>query len=274
MIALDGVSYRYPGGARPALRDVTLRVSDGDVVGVAGANGAGKSTLCLVAAGLAPRVVGGELGGAVTLEGRSAATLATHELPARVAIAFQDPATQLSGIATTVYEEVAFGPSNLGVPLDELIARVESALEALGIAELAARHPARLSGGQQQLVALAALLAMRPRHLVLDEPTARLDAQGVRMVADAIQRLAADGMGILVVEQRSELLAAVCGRVGVLEAGSVVLHGPAAEVLADARLPALGVAEPASVRLARLARDAGLSPRTVTTLAAAAEPAR
>jgi energy-coupling factor transport system ATP-binding protein len=247
VLKLEAAGYRYAGGDRLALRDVSLEVDDGDVLGVAGPSGAGKSTLCLVAAGLAPRVVGGELSGRRSAEGE-------------VGIAFQNPATQLIGVAETVYEEVAFGASNLGVALPELITRVEEALQALEIAELASREPARLSGGQQQLVAIAGLLAMRPAHLVLDEPTAQLDPAGTRLVADALRRLAGSGVAILVTEQKTDLLLEMCGRVIVLDAGAVALDGMAAEVLADARLRSLGVAEPASLRLRRLAAERGLDP--------------
>ena len=123
---------------------------------------------------------------------------------------------------------------------------------------LAERDPRRLSGGQQQLVAIAGLLAMRPAHLVLDEPTAQLDPAGTRLVADAISRLAADGASILVTEQKTDLLAAVASRMLVLDGGRVALTGSAASVLGDERLPVLGVAEPSSVRLRRAIGAAGI----------------
>ena len=125
---------------------------------------------------------------------------------------------------------------------------------------LAERDPRRLSGGQQQLVAMAGLLAMRPAHLVLDEPTAQLDPAGTRLVGDAIERLAAGGASILVAEQKTDLLAGVCDRVAVMDGGRIVLLGPTAEVLADTRLPELGVSQPGIVRLRRLALSAGVDP--------------
>ncbi len=260
MLTLDQVSYRYAGAARPSLITVSLELADGELLGVVGANEAGKSTLCLVASGLAPRSIGGQLSGTVRLDGDDVAPLPMHALAAQVGIAFQNPATQLSGVTTTVYEEVAFGPANLGVPLPELAERVELALESLRIADLAPRDPARLSGGQQQLVAIAGLLAMRPRHLVLDEPTAQLDPQGTELVATAIERLAQQGASILLVEHKTDLLARLCRRVVVLEEGRVAAEGPADQLLADPRLPQLGVAEPSGVRLRRLAAEAGLDP--------------
>ncbi|HEX2222307.1 MAG TPA: ABC transporter ATP-binding protein [Candidatus Limnocylindria bacterium] len=272
MLTLDAVWYRYPGADAPTLRGVNLELRDGEVLGLVGANEAGKTTLCLVAAGLAPRTLGGTLQGRVLIDGTDMAALAGHEVVERVGIAFANPATQLSGVNRTVYEEVAFGPANLGLPRLELIERTESALAALRIGPLADRDPARLSGGQQQLVAIAGLLALRPRHLVLDEPTSQLDPAGTRLVAEALARLAADGASILVVEHRTDLLAGIAARVVALDAGRVALEGPADAVLADARLPALGVAEPASVRLARLVAEAGHDPAPIRGLAPSATP--
>jgi energy-coupling factor transporter ATP-binding protein EcfA2 len=258
MLTLESVGYRYAGTARPSLREVSLTLAEGEVLGLVGPSEAGKTTLCLVASGLAPRTVGGTLTGRILLDGVDIGPLPIHELAGRIGIAFASPATQLSGVAGTVYEEVAFGPMNLGLPRSEVIARTEAALEALRITELAERDPALLSGGQQQLVAIAGLLALRPEHLVLDEPTAQLDPAGSLLVADALARLAADGASILVAEQKTDLLAAVCARVVVLDGGQVALAGPAAEVLADPRLEALGVAPPSAVGLRRRAQAAGL----------------
>ncbi len=128
----------------------------------------------------------------------------------------------------------------------------------MAIDVLAEREPQRLSGGQQQLVAMAGLLAMRPEHLVLDEPTAQLDPAGTRMVADAIARLAANGASILVAEQKTDLLAEVASTVVVLAEGRVALHGTAGTVLSDPRLVELGVPEPSAVRLRRMAAAAGV----------------
>jgi energy-coupling factor transport system ATP-binding protein len=257
VLKLESVTYRYPGSRAAALRDATLELRDGEVVGLVGANDAGKSTLCLVAAGLAPRATGGTLRGRVLLDGADAAELPLHEVVARVAIAFASPATQLTGVNGTVYEEVAFGPMNLGLPRGEVITRTEDALAALRIEPLAERDPARLSGGQQQLVAIAGLLALRPRHLILDEPTSQLDPAGTLLVARALGRLAADGASILVAEHKTDLLPGLAARVVALSAGKIGLSGPTADVLADPRLASLGVAEPSPLRLVRLAGEAG-----------------
>ncbi len=266
-IELAGVGYRYAGEAQPALLDVDLELRDGEVLGVAGRSESGKTTLCLVVSGIAPRTIGGRIRGHVTLDGEAVDDWPMHRLSQRVAIGFQNPTTQLSQVAESVFEEVAFGPMNLALPRDEVVARTWDALAALRIDDLAERDPRRLSGGQQQLVAIAGLLAMRPQHLVLDEPTAQLDPAGTRLVAAAISRLAADGASILVTEQKTDLLSAVSSRVLVLDGGRVALAGDAASVLGDERLTALGVAEPSSVRLRRAIAAAGIDGTRIEAVA-------
>jgi energy-coupling factor transport system ATP-binding protein len=259
VLELELATYRYPGAHRPALREVSLRLGEGEVIGVVGANEAGKSTLCLVLSGLAPRTVGGTLAGRLLVDASDVTDEPMHALATRIGIGFQNPLTQLSNVADTVFEEVAFGPMNLGVPRDELLDRTWSALDALRIADLVERDPRRLSGGQQQLVALAGLLAMRPSHLVLDEPTAQLDPAGTGLVSDALAALAERGASILIAEHKTDLLATLCRRVIALEAGRIALAGAVGDVLADERLPELGVAEPSAVRLRRRAAASGIN---------------
>ena len=240
MLELRGVSYRYPGSARPAITGVDLAIAKGEIVGLAGANDSGKSTLCLVASGLAPASVGGELTGDVLVDGASIRGGRPHELAARTGIVFQDPATQRSGVTSSVFEEVALGPVNLGWPAVESVAATRQAARTLGIEDLVERHPARVSGGQAELVAIASIMAMRPGVLILDEPTAQLDPEATASVIAAVRAIAAAGTSLLIAEHRTDVLAALCSRVIVLEAGRVVLDGPVDSVLADSRLDAFG----------------------------------
>ena len=258
-LTLTEATYRYAGVAEAALTGITLEIGPGSVIGVVGANGAGKSTLCLVAAGLAPATIGGQLQGAVSIDGLATVGSRPHDLAQRCGILFENAETQLSGTAATVWEEVAFGPRNLALPLDEVVERTESALTALGIEELGSRDPGRLSGGQAQLVALAAVLAMRPAYLVLDEPTSQLDPQGTELVGSALRRLAREaGAGLLVVEHKTDLLSGIAEECLVLAEGQIVARGAAADVLADPRLDEWGVEAPAAVRIGRAAESSGL----------------
>jgi len=263
MLRLRDVGYRYAGSARPVLHDVSLDLADGEIVGLVGPNEAGKSTLCLVASGLAPGSIGGALTGSLEIDGEPMAGRPLHELATRVGIGFQNPATQLSGVAGSVFEEVALGAMNLGLPARETVARARAALGTLRIEHLAERAPRRLSGGEGQLVVLASLLAMRPRHVVLDEPTAQLDPEGTRLVGEALLRLAETGTALLIAEHKTDLLADLCPRVVVIDAGRLVADGPAGSILADPALDDRGVDPPTRVRLTRSLERRGIDPALI-----------
>ena len=275
MLRLEGVTFRHLTAPRPSLHDVSLGVDPGEVVGLLGADDAGKTSLCLVAGGLAPRVVRGELRGRILIDGQDIAGRRLHELVSSVAVGMADPAAQLSSVHDSVFEEVAFGPANLGVPRAEVIERTWQALEGLGIGELAARHPAHLSAGQRQLVALGGLLAMRPGTVILDEPLAHLDSSATRLLLESVTRLADEGLGLLLTAARVGGLEEACGRLAVLREGRVVHDGPADEVLVDPRLPGAGVPEPPLRRLERLAAAAAEdAPDEAGAPAAGGPPAR
>lgn len=260
MLLLQGVGYRYAGYAAQVLVDIDLALADGEIAGVVGANESGKSTLSLVASGLAPGSIGGALTGNLLIDGAAMAGRPLHEFSTRVGIGFQNPATQLSGVTGSVFEEVALGPMNLGLPARETAERTNSALATLGIDNLAEREPRRLSGGQAQLVVIASLLAMRPAHLVLDEPTAQLDPEGTRLVGEALRGLAATGTALLIVEHKTDLLDGLCSRILVLDGGRIALDGKADNVLADPRLEDWGVEPPSRIRLSRALAARGLDP--------------
>ena len=260
-LQMRGATYAYAGTKATVLEGVDVDVEPGRVVAVVGPNESGKSTLCLVAAGLAPAAIGGRLSGSVVLDGQETATLKPYEAAQRCGILFQNPATQLSGTSATVWEELAFGPRNLGLSIDEVAERVEGAMATLQIGGLAERDPHRLSGGQAQLVALASVVALRPSMLVLDEPTSQLDPAGTRLVGDALARLAESGTAVLLVEHKTGLVERVADQVVLLIGGRVETVGPAATVLADPRLDEFGVDPPPSARITRALAAAGLADR-------------
>jgi energy-coupling factor transporter ATP-binding protein EcfA2 len=211
-LQLRAVTYRYPGTTRPAIEEIDLTVAGGEIVGVIGPNDAGKSTLCLVASGIAPASTGGDLTGGVEVDGEAR-------------IVFQDPSMQRSGMARTVFEEVAVGPVNQGRSVGATIAAVRAALRAVGIDDLADRHPAHLSGGQAQLLAIASAIAMGPRLLVLDEPTAQLDPEATDAVVASLRALAAAGTALLVAEHRLDVLEALEARRIALAGGRLTAAG-------------------------------------------------
>ena len=218
-LELRGVAYRYAGARRPAILGVDLAIADGEIVGIMGRNEAGKTTTCLVASGVAPASIGGELAGDVLLDGTSLRVRAPWELAGRTGLVLADAASQRSGMTGTVLEEVAFGPVNLGLEVAATLERARWAIAALGIEGFADRDPAHLSGGEARLVAIASIAAMRPRLLVLDEPADELDAEGRRRVVALLRELAAAGTSVLVAEHDHAFLTALGARVVTIDAG-------------------------------------------------------
>jgi energy-coupling factor transporter ATP-binding protein EcfA2 len=244
-LALEALEVRYHGRRTPALAGIDLAVAPGEMVGVAGRNGAGKSTLTLAAAAFIPRVVRAAIGGRVVIAGRAAAETPVRDLLGQVGIVFSTPSTQLSGSKLTVREELAFGLENLGVARAAMDERIDATLATLGIGHLAGRLPTALSGGEQQRVAIAAILCMGPRLLVLDEPTAQLDPAGTRAVAEMLSARAAAGTAVLVAEHEVAVLATArrClildgGRAAGIETPGAAL-GPALGGRAGVTVPAV-----------------------------------
>lgn len=216
-------SYRASGRTLPALRGVSLELGAGETVAVLGANGSGKSTLARLANGLLLPD-----GGAVEVDGRDTADPAlTRQIRESVSIVLQHPDDQI--VATTVEDDVAFGPENLGLERSEIRRRVDEALAAVGLTGLERREPHLLSGGQKQRLAIAGALAMEPSYLVLDEPTAMLDPEGRRDVAAVVERLGGSGKGVLLVTH-DLAEAARADRVLVLDRGAPVFFGLPAEL--------------------------------------------
>lgn len=262
-LRFEGVEFTYPGEERPALRSCSLEAKFGAVTWLTGALGAGTTTALLVAAGLAPRHTHGTRSGAVrTLGTDPSSPEGNAALAGRVAFVMSTPATQLSGFAETVAQEVAFAPANLGWPRERIAAAVEGALAALRIAHLAERDPATLSGGEMQRAVLAAMLVLAPELWLLDEPASALDAEGRALVYGLLRTEAKRGAGVVIASEDADGLFDVADEVVVLQSGRAVLTGPPDTVLRGERIWEAGAGSTAIAALARAAgRDA---PRPLT----------
>ncbi|MGH7761397.1 MAG: ABC transporter ATP-binding protein [Candidatus Dormibacteraceae bacterium] len=222
--SLNNLSYWYPGADEPALQDVSLLVDAGLTL-VTGSSGGGKSTLLRVLNGLVPHFHGGRIAGFAEVAGHDVITTPTRTLARTVGFVFQDPELQM--VYDAVDREVAFGLENIALPPREMAARVDEALHAAGAAHLAGRSVRTLSGGERQRVALASALAMRPRLVVLDEPTAQLDPDGASMVLDAVRDLVQQGRAAVIAEHRLERLLTRASASLIVEQGSVREGWPA-----------------------------------------------
>ncbi len=223
-VSLEKVSFTYPDG-QVALREVDLHVPAGTTLGLLGANGAGKSSLLLQINGLL-RGTGVVRVGDLALNDKT-----LPDIRARVGFLFQNPDDQL--FMPSVYEDVAFGPRNQGLPEAEVTRRVERALAVTGMAGLADRPPHHLSLGQKKRVAVATVLAMECEALILDEPTSGLDPRGRRELARFLMDL---GLTALIATHDLEFAAELCDRVAVLAEGRIVAQGDPHEVMGDAAL--------------------------------------
>lgn len=228
-LIVEGLSYRYPDGTL-ALDGVDMVVDEGELVAIVGPNGAGKTTLLLHFNGMLR-----PMRGRVEVFGVDVSRSRTEDLARLVGVVFQDPDDQL--FMPTLYDDVAFGPLNLGLPGDEVERRVEEALRRMGLYELKDRPPHHLSYGQRRKAAIAAVLAMRPRLVALDEPTANLDPRGRREVVEVIKGLIAEGVTVVVATHDLDLVHRLRCRVYLLNR-RVVGVGWADEVLGDEGLMA------------------------------------
>jgi len=214
-----GLRYRYPNGVT-GLNGVDLHVTHGERVAVLGPNGAGKTTLMLHLNGL--------LSGEGSLEVAGVRAGDVRALRAAVGLVFQDPDDQL--FMPTVAEDVAFGPLNLGLERDEVRARVDGALAAVRMGHVTGRAPHQLSLGQRRRVAIATVLAMQPRLLVLDEPSANLDPRARRELLEVLDTI---DRTMVVVTHDLPFAAQLCERAVLLSGGRIAADGPCSEILAD-----------------------------------------
>ncbi len=261
LVELHSVSYTYeiPGGRSiPAVRGVDLAIEPGEFVGLIGANGSGKTTLVRLINGILIPTRGKVLVNGI--DTRQKARL--QEIRRTAAMVFQSPRDQIVG--STVEEDTAFGPENLGVPQEEIVRRVESALKKVGVWDLRARPPFQLSAGQAQRVAIAGAMAMSPKILILDEATSMLDPAGRKSVLEIARKLNQEGIAILLVTHFMEE-AALADRLIVMHQGKIVSEGSPKEIFSDrGRLLRWGLDVPPITRIAhrlhevdrRIARDA------------------
>ena len=230
MIHLSGVTYAYPEASHPVLDGVNWSARPGAFVLVAGASGSGKSTLLRCLNGLVPHFHGGRFGGQVRVDGRDPVALGPSGMARSIGFVFQEPETQ--AVMPVVEEEIAFGMENLGTPPVVMRRRVEEALDLLGVAHLRRRELATLSGGERQRVAIAAVMAMQPAALALDEPTSQLDPRAAEEVIAALERLNSDlGTTVVLAEHRLERVLGAADEILLLPGqGAWPVMGPVREV--------------------------------------------
>jgi len=249
--------YTYPNATSPALKGVNLTINEGEFVLLTGPSGCGKTTFCRTLNGLIPNFYNGDLKGEVKVAGMNVADHTTPELARQIGLIFQNPDNQI--FALIVEKDVAFGLENLGVPKEKMMLEIDWALKMTGIDDLRDRATHELSGGQKQRLSIASILAMRPKILILDEPTSFLDPIGAERVFNVLKTLNSEhDITVLLIEHRVDLAAKHVDRVVIFADGRIVNNGPPEEIftLDETRLAGVGI--PKMVELTQRLMTKGL----------------
>jgi energy-coupling factor transporter ATP-binding protein EcfA2 len=263
-VEMKDLTFVYRGARKPAIKNINLRIMDREFIVVTGPTGCGKTTLCRCFNGLIPHFHHGKMIGQIKVDGVETRDRKVSDLSQTVGFVFQDPENQL--VALNVERELAFAPENLGLPREEIKARVEEAIEMVGIDHLRSKAPHELSGGEQQRVAIASVLTLKPSILVLDEPTSNLDPVGAKKVVTLLRDLNKDyGMIIILIEHRLDLVAPYSSRALIMSDGEIVIDGEPRKALSNDYVEKLGVGIPRILKLfkdLRVVRDAQNLPLT------------
>ncbi len=266
-IVVKNLKYKYPATTKLALDDISFEIGQGEVVGIIGQNLSGKSTLCQALVGLVPHFYRGGYGGTVVVDGLVVGETEIGEMSKKVGLVFQNPFTQVTGSKMTVFEEVAFGLENMGMPPGEMKQRTADALHLLDIYKLKDKNPFDLSGGQMQRMAIAGVIAMQPEVIVLDEPTSQLDPQGAHEVFQAIRSLSAAGMTVVMAEHNMERLAAFCDKMIVLKEGRLMAFDSPERIFSGNPMQEWGIPAPVYTRICKQlsvkAKDSSYPPITM-----------
>jgi energy-coupling factor transporter ATP-binding protein EcfA2 len=256
IIKVENLTYAYPTSKDFVLKNISFTVNRGEVLAVIGRNGAGKSTLLKALNGLVPHFYGGKYGGRVVVSGFEVLNTPISKMSTKVGFVFQDPEDQISGLALTVWEEVAFGLMMLGYPREEIDKRVREAIDYVGLTGLEKRSPFELSGGQMQRLAIATVLALRPEVIVMDEPTAQLDPLGKYEVLSVIEKLAESGSTIVIAEHEIEEVVYFADKMLLLDKGEAVAYGDTRKVVTMVEeLKRRGVDPPSVTELTSLLKE-------------------
>jgi energy-coupling factor transport system ATP-binding protein len=229
IIKIENLSVQYLEQETKALDGVSLEVEEGEFIAILGAHGAGKTTLCLSINGIVPNMIQADMFGKIEVAGEVPPKIPVRELATKVGSVFDNPEFQMSQL--TVFEEVALGLQNLGVDKETIIKNITASLELVGLSGFEERSPFEISGGQQQRLAMASALSMKPQILVLDEPTSNLDPIGKEEVFTVTRRInQEEGLTVIIAEHEVEVIAEYADKVILLEEGKITQVGTPEEL--------------------------------------------
>ncbi len=258
LIEFENVSFKYGDSENYAIKDINLKIDEGEFILLTGSTGCGKTTLIRCVNGLIPHFHQGVLEGKITVNGYLTTEQTVAFLSTIVGVVFQNPENQL--VSLNVLRELAFGPENMGLPREEINNRINETAEKLELKHLLDKTPIELSGGEQQRVAIASALTLKPKILLLDEPTANLDPKSAKMIIELLGALnKALNLTIIVIEHRLELLMDYVKRVILMEHGRIIADGRPAEVLYSDEAERSGVNIPRLIRVFKKLKQSGVN---------------
>ncbi len=261
LIEINDFSFKYYGAETLALKKIDLTIEAGEYVVITGPSGCGKTTLCRTINALVPQFHRGYIAGNVIIDGKNTREHTVAELSSIAGLVFQQPENQL--VTLNVEKEIAFGPENLGVEPAEIRRRVEELIELFDLEHLRDKHPHEMSGGEQQRVAMAATLALKPKILVADEPTSNLDPKSAEIILDFISSLNKRDMTVILVEHRLDLVSKDAGRVVLMDKGSIVADGHPRKILSQDICQDIGVGVPKATLVYKRLKEHGIDLNSV-----------
>lgn len=257
IISISNLSFQYLRNTAPTLRNINLEINRGDFILLSGPTGCGKTTFCRCLTGLVPHFHNGYFKGEVLIDGLNTLKVPVYETAKKVGMVFQNPENQL--VAMNVERELGFAMENLAYPSDEIRARIEESIELFQLESLREKAPYELSGGEQQRVAIAAILTLNPDIIILDEPTSNLDPVGAHRILELLKKLNTDyNKTIIIIEHRLELVVPLINRLMVMDQGSIILDGPPETILLNEKLKEIGIGIPKIVQLTEILKKEGL----------------
>jgi energy-coupling factor transporter ATP-binding protein EcfA2 len=256
LIEFQDFSFKYYGSEYLALKKINLAINEGEYIVITGPSGCGKTTLCRAINGLVPQFHRGYIAGNVIVNGMNTREHDVAEMASIAGMVFQQPENQL--VTLNVEKEIAFGPENLGVEPSEVRRRVEELISLLNLEHLRDKHPHEMSGGEQQRVAIASILALRPKILVADEPTSNLDPKSAELILDLISELNRRDMTVILVEHRLDLVSKDASRIILMDEGQVVADGTPRDVLSMDLCQEIGVGIPKATLVYKTLKEHGI----------------
>lgn len=255
LVEFNDFSFKYYGADFLALKKINLEVEEGEYIVVTGPSGCGKTTLCRAINGLVPQFHRGYIAGNVVVNGMNTRKCEVAELATAAGLVFQQPENQL--VTLSVEKEIAFGPENLGVDPQEIRRRVEELIVLLDLEHLRDKHPHEMSGGEQQRVAMAATLALKPKVLVADEPTSNLDPKSAETILEIVSSLNQRDMTVVIVEHRLDLISKDASRLVLMDQGEIVADGNPRDILSMPLCEEIGIGVPKATTVYKNLRQRG-----------------